>query len=325
MHQPARTAALLLAFAAAPLSAQVAPHTTTTEKLLAIRDIDGARKSAVAALARAPKDPASHIVMGRVHLASNEPDSAVTHFRHAVELQPTNGSAHTWLGHAHLTRAQSRDALGDLAPALAEFQAGVKAEPANVFAHRALVLFHRSVPEAVGGSFEKAWEALEGVRTLDAGVAAFEAAQLHLVQDMPPEAEDQYRVAIAAHPDSVEWRVSYASMMIGAGRHDDAYALVDEGLGRTATALPLHYQLGRLAAVTGRRLDDGERGLRAYLAAPPASPGVSHSAAWWRLGMVLERKGDVAGARGAYEQALKVDPRRREAKAALDRLGASRN
>jgi uncharacterized protein (DUF486 family) len=46
----------------------------------------------------------------------------------------------------------------------------------------------------------------------------------------------------------------------------------------------------------------------------------SLASAHFRLGNILEKKGDSAGARGEYEVSLKIDPKQKEARAALAKL-----
>ena len=70
------------------------------------------------------------------------------------------------------------------------------------------------------------------------------------------------------------------------------------------------YQIGRIAALSGQQLDRGLASLRRCLTlTPPATPNTpGHAAAHWRIGNLLEKKGDQPGARAAYEAALKLDP-----------------
>jgi predicted TPR repeat methyltransferase len=44
------------------------------------------------------------------------------------------------------------------------------------------------------------------------------------------------------------------------------------------------------------------------------------ASAYFRLGNILEKKGDSAGARAEYETTLKIDPKQKEARAALAKL-----
>ena len=78
------------------------------------------------------------------------------------------------------------------------------------------------------------------------------------------------------------------------------------------------YGIGRIVALAGRRLDRGEKGIRAFIAKPPKDAGaLVLSGAWRRLGLVLECQGKRAESQRAIKQALTLDPRNEEAKKAL--------
>ena len=80
------------------------------------------------------------------------------------------------------------------------------------------------------------------------------------------------------------------------------------------------YQLGRLAALSGRHAAEGAAALRHYLTLPVVrgQPELQH--AWWRLAQLQARSGDVAAARASLQQALKLDPELAEARADLAKL-----
>jgi tetratricopeptide (TPR) repeat protein len=83
---------------------------------------------------------------------------------------------------------------------------------------------------------------------------------------------------------------------------------------------PALFQLGRLAAISGERIDRGMEVLKQCLAMTPpvASPG--HDAAHWRLGNLWEKKGDKKIARAEYQAALAVTPNYPQAIEALKKL-----
>ena len=80
------------------------------------------------------------------------------------------------------------------------------------------------------------------------------------------------------------------------------------------------YQIGRLAALTGQFVDRGIASLRRCLELTPPPGPQSHAAVHWRLGQLFEKKNDRAGARAAYEAALKLDPNFAQAVEALKKL-----
>jgi Flp pilus assembly protein TadD len=75
------------------------------------------------------------------------------------------------------------------------------------------------------------------------------------------------------------------------------------------------------SALSGRRLDRAEECLRRYLAHTPKADEPPLAAAHHRLGTIREKKGDKAGARAAYQAALKLSPGYEPAKEALRKLG----
>ncbi len=60
--------------------------------------------------------------------------------------------------------------------------------------------------------------------------------------------------------------------------------------------------------MTGQRIDQGLVNLRKCLTmpVPDGQPGIAPVN--WRIGNLLEKKGDKAGARAAYEAAIAIDP-----------------
>jgi len=55
------------------------------------------------------------------------------------------------------------------------------------------------------------------------------------------------------------------------------------------------YQFGRVAALSGERIERGMEALRKCLTLPPAQGSPGHEAAQWRLGNLWEKKGDKPG------------------------------
>ena len=72
--------------------------------------------------------------------------------------------------------------------------------------------------------------------------------------------------------------------------------------------------------MSGQHLDRGLASLRLCLGLDPPKGAPPHSAAEWRLGNILEKKGDAAGARAAYRAALELDPKYAPASDALRAL-----
>jgi tetratricopeptide (TPR) repeat protein len=109
--------------------------------------------------------------------------------------------------------------------------------------------------------------------------------------------------------------------------------MIDQATGKWASAVdafsslanhtPPHlralYQIGRTAVLSGEHLDQGTRALEEYLRHDPL-PGISHAAAYWRLGQVHERAERWDAATAAYQEALEREAHYEPARAALREL-----
>jgi hypothetical protein len=80
------------------------------------------------------------------------------------------------------------------------------------------------------------------------------------------------------------------------------------------------YQIGKLAAISGKKLDDGEKYLLKYLSYQPKQNEPSHAGANMRLAQIKEKRGNKPEAKKLYEIALKMDGNLKEAKEGLARL-----
>jgi hypothetical protein len=122
----------------------------------------------------------------------------------------------------------------------------------------------------------------------------------------------------------VDGAVFIATTAIPLARWDTAFAALDRALAARPNDLAALYQVGRAAAESKRNLEKGEQALRAYLAAPAQPLLSTHAAAHWRLGMILQHRGDTEGARREYATALQLDPKHAGALAAIGALNAAR-
>lgn len=81
-----------------------------------------------------------------------------------------------------------------------------------------------------------------------------------------------------------------------------------------------HYQIGKIAALSGNNLEAGINSLELYINSGREELNPPRSAACWRLGMIYENLADYDKARSSYEKGLELDPEDRYCKAALAEL-----
>lgn len=160
----------------------------------------------------------------------------------------------------------------------------------------------------------------ERIRTEHPYAGALLLGAAHQEANRLPEAERWFSEALRLAPDSMAPLRGLASVHAAGKRWEGAFATWDRVLARNPGDAAALYHTGRVAALSGLRLESGERALRTYLARSRRADLPSHAAAHWRLGMILEARGDLAGARREYESALRLEPQHAEAQAALRAL-----
>jgi tetratricopeptide (TPR) repeat protein len=241
-----------------------------------------------------------------------------------VAAEPGNSKFHQWLGRAlGLQAAQNGIVSGALSVrrVKAELEKAIELDPLNLEARQDLAVMYRAAPGFLGGSNAKAAEQIAFIRRHDPALASQLEGDFLFADKKYDAALASYRESERLHPrPMIQVRISLAHQ--NKREWPDAFAALDRALemdGNFAFAL---YQVGRTAALSGQQLDRGEKCLRAYIAMPVREDleNPSLAAAHFRLGNILEKKGDPASARNEYETSLKIDPKQKLAREALAKL-----
>ena len=242
-----------------------------------------------------PKNAEINYYLGQLALRREDTAKAVKYLETATSAAPTVGRYHQALGDAHGRSAQKAGVLSKLGFAkkcLAAYERAVALEPNNLDFRLSLFEYYRQAPGMAGGGLDKA------------------AAQASVIKQLDPS----------------RGRIAFATLYASAKQYGQALAEFDEVLKTNPDDYTALYQVGRLATMTGQFVDRGVTSLRRCLELPapttPNTPG--HAAANWRLGLLLEKKSDAAGARAAYEAANRLDPKFTPATEALRKLAKNK-
>jgi protein O-mannosyl-transferase len=253
------------------------------------------------ALAKNPAAWLAHHNLGYELLVQRRPEEAIPALRQALALRPDYPEADYNLGNALLD-------AGRLKEAEAQFRDIVRRRPAFAAAHVNLgnTLYRlRRFREA-----ETAYRRALDLRPLPEALAGL--GNLLSESGRAAEALPYFEQAARLTPGSPDTLYNLGLCL----SRLDRPAQAEEAWSRAAQAgsLEARRALGPIYLRQGRLTEAAEH-LRVYLAAHPREP-----AAWINMGIALARLGDAKGARDAFEQALRLDPKNKTARANLARV-----
>jgi tetratricopeptide (TPR) repeat protein len=284
-----RSAILSAAIWATVVIASASPELESAKTLYLERK-DAEAKAAFELVAKSePRNAQAPYYLGRLAMRARDADSAVKHFERAIALEPRNALYHLELGGAYGNKAQNAGLFGKASlagKARNALEKAVEIDPRNIEARNGLVQFYSQAPALIGGGLDKAHAQADEIIKLD----------------------------------PARGRLVKAGLFAREKKFDDAFALYEDALRSAPDDYMALYQIGRLAAESGQRLELGLEALQRCLALPTPAGSPGHAPANWRLGNIWEKKGDKASARAAYEAALAIDSTFENARNALQRL-----
>ena len=311
-----------------------------------------------AAVAATPNDPTTLACLAKVRAEQGRLDEAQKLAEKAVEAGPNLATTHFALAEVCGERAGKASILK--VPGFArrfkkEVDATLAIDPKNVDALGALVQFHLQAPGIVGGDKKKIPALLDQISAIDPaqgcmarsemafrdkdstqavswmlkavdaeknGADAHMALARHLSAPWrnPGKSEELAREALAREP----WRQDAWALIVAlaarAGRIEEMNETLAKAEAADPTRLGAYYTAGRQLLIDGKDLDRAEQCFRHYLTREPEFGWPGHGGAHWRLGQILEKRGDRQGAIAEIETALKLQPELDDAKKDLKRL-----
>lgn len=252
------------------------------------RNYSEARQRFLLIATRRPEDPEVHFYLGRIALWFDDTAAALRHLEKAAQIAPDSARIQNALGDTYGLAAQDAPLLTKLGWAnkcRGAYERAVALEPENPAFRWSLLGYCIAAPRIAGGGFDKA-EAL-----------AAEIARL----------------------DPMSGRVARATLALAARRFDAAFGEFEPVLRDTPDDFMALYHIGRCAALSGRNIERGITALQRCLSLPePRGDGMpSHACVHYRLGNLLDQKGDAVGAQREYGLAHQKHPDFRPAKIQL--------
>jgi tetratricopeptide (TPR) repeat protein len=283
-----------------------------------------ARRAVAPYAASHPNDARAAFWMGRTFLSERRLDDAVEWLEKAVDLDGRVAAYHLSLGNAYGLQAMNANVLRQAIlarRAKLQFDRAVELSPGDVDSRWGLMRYYMLAPGLLGGDVQKALDQAAEIRRRSPwrGMNAY-AVVYNQVHDYPALVAEMER-GVRQFPDSLGASFGLVSAYEAAGRPAAAFELLESLIRRRPDAMAAYYQLGRVGAVTGQRLDRAEQAMGRYLAHKPRAGEPPLAYAHWRMGMIYERQGRRDPARAEYRTAVALDPSNGQARAALTRLG----
>ncbi|MBC7843737.1 MAG: protein kinase [Gemmatimonadaceae bacterium] len=268
------------------------------------------------------QDGAAYVADAHALLARGQPDSALVALTarndSAAAALALTGEAHLQIGNRRGIAIRYRSARS----AKAALTKSLALDSTQVGALESLAWMARLMPRVTGGNRREASTLVERLERASPYRGALLRGSFERADGHDMTADSIFRHLVTTQPDSAPAWFALFDLSVRRGKADvarDALRRYTE-LAPMDRAVLLHR--GVLAAVHGVDLPESEAALREYIKGPILVTQPPADVAWWRLGQVLAKRGDVAGARVAYERAMALDSRAREAKASLRELGA---
>lgn len=239
-----------------------------------------------------------------VHFRMQEFDKAEDFVKNAIKQDEKNASFHALKGAIHAGQINDAGMFSKMSLAgkiKDSFKKAVELAPDNVSYRENLLGYYVNAPGIAGGSTKKAREQAKAIAELDPAAGYRATLLIHFSEEEADEAQAQFREAASQFPQDSELYAAATTGFAQLEAYDLAHEVVlqwRENLPDDAGAL---YQHGRLAAVSGQFLDQGEAAMRQYLTANRDEGDPPLYWAHYRLGLVLQHKDDHEDADRQFE------------------------
>lgn len=280
-----------------------------------------------AAATRDASNAEAYYWLGRSYYELRDYDNAVSQLARAVALEGRNSVYHQWLGRAYGGKADRERSFFLARKVKKEFQQAVSLNPSNLAARRDLAEFCVDAPWIVGGSKDEALEQINAIAAIDP-VEGHLARAVYYREGLKrlDEAENEYELVLVAKPNHIEPYLDAADFYRSQGKAAGVSAAIQAAAIVSAGDARLTFYRGVAAVLAHTGLADAEQDLKSYLASTPErSDYPPHAAAREWLGQLYEAQGKRTEAAEQYRAALQLDPKRREARARLERLSQKKS
>ena len=261
-------------------------------------------------LAATPRDAKAHQLLCRLYYAEDMADAAVSECLQAVAQASSDSDNQMWLGRAYGLKASEANPFSALQLAKsvrAAFERAVQLNPRNVPAMSDLGEFYVSAPSVLGGGLDKAGALAKQMEPVSQAAAYRLLALVALSRSDIHSAEMNFKAAVNEGHSPGAY-VDLAHFYEQHDRPEDAVAQVQAAIAADRAKDAALVDAASILISAKRRPDLAVNLLRAYLDSDAKSDGAPAFQVHVKLGKLLIKQNDTAGAQREFAAALALAP-----------------
>ena len=261
--------------------------------------------------------------LGRVFLQEKEYDDAIEWLEEGIALNNSSSEYHYWLAMAQLKEGQRSGILKKISLARKipkTLNKAIELDTDNLDARELLMVFYYGAPGIIGGDKRKGLLELQTIQRQDKKKGKQALISRYYTERNYDAVEKGFLKLLEEDPDDKEILIKFGDFCKDRKMFKKAFVVFEKITKSYPEGLYSHYMCGRMAAQSGENLEKGIKHLDIYLQGREAGHSRSVARAHYRLGTIYQIQGKIDHSRSEYEQALRIYPKLKESKQALNKL-----
>lgn len=304
---------------------QATPAVDSARRLMINGDVDAAIHTLQASISANPSSPDEHNLLCRIQFLEERWEAAVGECERAVGLNPNSSMNQLWLGRAYGEKAEHSSwftAIGLAKKAHSAFEKAVALDSNNVEARSDLSEYYIEAPGFLGGGVDKAVAQANIVEKLAPATSFWIRARIAEHQKRNGDAEQDYKKVLELGNNPPRHLFDLALFYRRVNRVDELESTIEKSASLNTQSDSTLVDSASLLLQAGRNLPLAINLLHRYIDHGTRSEDAPIFQAQYLLGQILEKTGDLKGAKQAYQMAHARASDYNPATIALKRLGA---
>lgn len=285
-------------------------------------DPAAAEKALLKAMDQSENDAKAAILLCRLYTNQNNYEKALPIGKKAVKLAPNDPQANYYYAVA-IRQKMSKStmfAMSNTGKYKKLLDQAIELDPEYLDAYHEKFGFLMNAPPIAGGSVEKAETLANKVKGLNQERGLTLLYEVYQKQEASDKQYETAKSLTQLNPKKMRYQYFYGFSLQASKKYEDAADFFGNLFDNNPTELGALYQEARSRILGNFDSKKAIEALDQYIELADEKTQPSQAAAHWRAGMAFEQLGDKDAAKKRYKEALKLDPKMKEAKKALKNL-----